>query len=112
MDYGVKCFIRSPLTRGCIHEKTKPRHFTFYVSFLDLSSLAVGGDELSRMTKTLGPKQWSRSARKNYWIRFSDHTFGKISFRMHAGGDHFAVIEGFRNPSPNDRNLEPKLDSR
>ncbi len=31
---------------------------------------------------------------------------------MIAGGDHFAVIQGFRNPTPEDRNLEPKLDER
>lgn len=64
------------------------------------------------MPKTLDAKRWSSRANKNYWLRFSDNTFGKISFMMIAGGDHFAVINGFRNPSPNDRNLEPKLDAR
>lgn len=64
------------------------------------------------MPKTLDPKQWSSRGNKNYWLRFSDNTFGKISFMMIARGDHFTVINGFRNPSPNDRNLEPKLDAR
>jgi hypothetical protein len=64
------------------------------------------------MPKTLDPKQWSSRASKSYWLRFADNTFGKVSFMMIARGDHFAVINGFRNPSPNDRNLEPKLDDR
>ncbi len=64
------------------------------------------------MPKSLAPKEWNSRAKKTYWLRFPDNTFGKISFMMIARGDHFAQIEGFRNPSPNDRNLEPKLDDR
>lgn len=64
------------------------------------------------MPKTLDPKQWNSRASKNYWLRFPDSTFGKIRFMMVARGDHFAVINGFRNPTPNDRNLEPKLDTK
>ncbi|MES2707735.1 MAG: carboxypeptidase-like regulatory domain-containing protein [Verrucomicrobiota bacterium] len=61
------------------------------------------------MPKTLDVKQWSSRVSKSYWLRFPDNTFAKIGFRMNARGDHFAVIDGSRNPSPNDRNLEPKL---
>lgn len=64
------------------------------------------------MPKTLDSKMWSSRANKHYWMRFSDGTFGKVSFKMIAGGDHFTVIDGFRNPSPNDRNLEPKMNLR
>ena len=64
------------------------------------------------MPKTLDVKEWSSDTQKSYWLRFPDNTFGKIVFRMIAGGDHFAVIDGSRNPSPNDRNLEPKFESR
>lgn len=64
------------------------------------------------MPKTLERKLWNRRVSKSYWLHFPDNTFGKISFMMNARGDHFAVINGFRNPSPNDRNLEPKLDAR
>lgn len=64
------------------------------------------------MPKTLDRKLWNRRASKNFWLRFPDKTFGRISFLMIAGGDHFAVIQGFRNPTPEDRNLEPKLDER
>lgn len=64
------------------------------------------------MPKTLDAKTWNSRSNKTYWMRFSDGTFGKISFMMIARGDHFAVVNGFRNPSPNDRNLEPKLDTR
>jgi len=64
------------------------------------------------MPKTLAPKQWNSRVDKTYWLRFPDHTFGKISFMMIARGDHFAVIHGHRNPSPDDANLEPKPDGR
>ncbi len=59
------------------------------------------------MPKTLDPRLWQSDSSRNYWLRFDDNTFGRIRFRMIAGGDHFAVIEGFRNPTPNERNLEP-----
>lgn len=64
------------------------------------------------MPKTLDRKLWNSRARKNFWLRFPDNTFGRISFTMIARGDHFAVIQGFHNPTPKDLNLEPKLDER
>lgn len=62
------------------------------------------------MPKSLAPKQWSSRAKKFYWLSFPDNTFGKIDFMMNARGEHFMVFQGFRNPTPKDRNLEPKLD--
>jgi hypothetical protein len=64
------------------------------------------------MPKSLDRKVWNSRVNKSYWLRFPDNTFGKISFMMNARGDHFAVINGFRNPTQNDQNLEPKLDAR
>lgn len=64
------------------------------------------------MPRSLGPQNWRDAETKNYWIQLPDNSFAKVRFRMMAGGDHFAVVDGFRNPSPNDRNLEPKLDDR
>lgn len=64
------------------------------------------------MPKTLDAKKWNSRASKNYWLLFPDNTFGKIRFQMIARGDHFSIIDGFRNPSTKDRNLEPKLDDR
>ncbi|MCE9518199.1 MAG: carboxypeptidase-like regulatory domain-containing protein [Verrucomicrobia bacterium] len=64
------------------------------------------------MPKTLDSKKWNSRANRHYWLRFPDNTLGKVDLMMIAGGDHFAVVNGFRNPSPNDRNLEPKLDAR
>lgn len=61
------------------------------------------------MRKTLDRNLWSSRVTKNYWLRFTDGSFGRIQFGMFARGEHFAVIEGFRNPSPGDRNLEPLL---
>ena len=64
------------------------------------------------MPKSLGVKQWSRESTKRYWLHFPDNTFAKIEFRMIAAGDHFADIGGYRNPTANIRNLEPKLSNR
>lgn len=64
------------------------------------------------MPKTLDVKLWSSDVSKSYWLRLSDNTYAKIGFRMIAGGDHFAEVEGWHNPTPNDRNLEPILKER
>ncbi len=59
------------------------------------------------MPKSLGGKKWSSRATRSYWLRFADNTFARIEFQMIARGDHFASIEGYRNPTANIRNLEP-----
>jgi len=64
------------------------------------------------MPKSLDVKMWHSDVTRNYWLRFPDNTFGRIEFRMIAGGDHFAVIGGYRNPTANPRNLEAKRDAR
>lgn len=60
------------------------------------------------MPKSLDVKIWNSRAIKKYWLRFPDNTFARVQFDMHSRGDHYANIEGFRNPTPNTRNLEPK----
>ena len=70
---------------------------------------ASEGAAVIDMPKSLGAKKWHSEATRNYWLRFPDNTFARIEFRMIAGGDHFAVIGGYRNPSATVRNLEPKL---
>jgi hypothetical protein len=64
------------------------------------------------MPKSLGVKKWFSRATRNYWLRFPDNTFGRIEFQMIARGDHFADIGGYRNPTANIRNLEPKVVDR
>ncbi len=64
------------------------------------------------MPKSMDEKEWNSRVDKRLWIQFSDRTYAKISFMMNARGDHFVVVEGHRNPTPNDRNLEPKLNDR
>lgn len=64
------------------------------------------------MPKTLGSKSWNSRASKKLWLRFSDGSHAKINLMMNAWGDHFAVLDGYRNPTPNDRNLEPSPDAR
>lgn len=64
------------------------------------------------MPKTLDAKSWSSRVNKKLWLRFADGTYAKINFMMNARGDHFAVLNGYRNPTPNDRNMEPTPDTR
>lgn len=64
------------------------------------------------MPKSLGVKIWNSRVIKSYWLRFPDNTFAKVQFDMHTRGEHYANIEGFRSPTPNDRNLEPHVRER
>lgn len=64
------------------------------------------------MPTTLDVKVWRSRVEKKYWLRFPDNTYGRVEFSMHSGGDHFAIIEGYRNPASNDRNLESKIEER
>jgi len=64
------------------------------------------------MPKSMDEKEWNSRADKRLWFQFPDRTYARISFMMNARGDHFAVVEGHRNPTPNDRNLETKLNDR
>lgn len=84
---------------------------------LDEHSFLAPGDGYAQlavidMPKSLDRKVWNSRVNKCYWLRFPDNTFGRITFMMIARGDHFAVINGVRNPNPNERNLEPKLDAK
>lgn len=64
------------------------------------------------MPKNLDPKSWSSRANKKLWLRFADGTYAKLNFMMNARGDHFAVLDGYRNPTPDDRNLEPTTETQ
>ena len=64
------------------------------------------------MPKSMDSKSWSDRATKHFWVHFTDGTYGRISFEMIAGGDHFAMLDGYRNPTPNDRNLESNFEAR
>lgn len=49
---------------------------------------------------------WGDSAERSYFIRFNDGVHARVTFRMHAGGDHFVVWESHLNPKPGSRTLE------
>jgi hypothetical protein len=59
------------------------------------------------MPSSLGDN-WSDIVKKYYWIKLENNTYAKVLFKMIAFGDHFCAIEGHHNPTPGDRNLEPK----
>ncbi len=58
------------------------------------------------MSALLPQSEWKDFSRQSYFVRFNDNTFARIKTEMIAGGDYFAVIEGYYNPKPGSRNLE------
>lgn len=60
--------------------------------------------ELIEMPKTL-EKEWKSEARRGFYVKLGTGTYGRMSFTMIAGGDHFFEIESFVNPTGS-RNLE------
>jgi hypothetical protein len=48
---------------------------------------------------------WGAEVERHYFIHTADGKFGRLIFRMIAGGDHFCLIESYWNPSGS-RNLE------
>jgi hypothetical protein len=50
---------------------------------------------------------WKSDVELKFYYRLADGRFGRMTFSMIAGGDHFCMIESFLNPTGS-RNLEPK----
>jgi hypothetical protein len=48
---------------------------------------------------------WGTSAKRSYFLALANGNYGRMTFEMVAGGDHFFQIESFLNPSRS-RNLE------
>ncbi len=42
---------------------------------------------------------WSRSAKRNYFLKLANGNYARMNFEMVAGGDHFFQLESFLNPS-------------
>lgn len=51
-------------------------------------------------------ERWQSQFQGNYFVRLADGRFGRLTFRMVAGGDHFFRLESFINPKLGSRNLE------
>lgn len=50
-------------------------------------------------------EQWRSEAIRKYFVKLGNGLYGRVSFLMIAGGDHFCRIESYVNPSGS-RNLE------
>ncbi len=61
------------------------------------------------MPLTIERLLWKSDVSKRYWVKFNDGIHANVRIRMIAAGDHFAVIQGYLNPTPGSRNLEPDL---
>ena len=49
--------------------------------------------------------RWQSDVERRYFFKLPNSTYGRLTFAMIVGGDHFCIIEGFINPSGS-RNLE------
>ena len=68
---------------------------------------ADGYQESDEIDMTLATaEKWQRDIARQYFIRTANGRYGRLTFRMIAGGDHFCVIDSVLNPSGS-RNLEP-----
>jgi hypothetical protein len=62
-----------------------------------------GFDEVTMGRDSLN---WRQRFKREYFVRFPDGTFARMSFEFTSGGDHFCVIKSFLNPRSGSRNLE------
>jgi hypothetical protein len=60
-------------------------------------------DEIDMTIAATG--HWQSDITRNYFILTADGRYGRLTFRMIAGGDHFCRVESYFNPSGS-RNLE------
>jgi hypothetical protein len=50
---------------------------------------------------------WTSDVNLECFYRLADGRYGRMTFSMIAGGDHFCMIDSFLNPTGS-RNLEPR----
>ena len=65
----------------------------------------MGSDAID-MPASLPANEWHGIVERSYFIRFNDGVFARVTFEIHAGGDHFVVWSSFMNPRKGSRILE------
>ena len=56
----------------------------------------MGSDAID-MPASLPANEWHGIVERSYFIRFNDGVFARVTFEIHAGGDHFVVWSSFMN---------------
>lgn len=93
--YNWRCRI-SVLTGGLVERKER---FDF--------EAPIDGYKLSdEIVMPQTAERWQPQVQKEYFIKLADGRYGRIQFKMLAGGDHYFKLESFLNPKPGSRNLE------
>lgn len=57
-----------------------------------------------RMPRNAG--RWKDSFEENYFVKLANGSYARMRFRLTTGGDHFASLTSYLNPTPGSRNLE------
>lgn len=50
--------------------------------------------------------KWRDRFEETFFVKLANGNFARMRFQMIAGGNHFAVVESYYNPTPGNRNLE------
>ena len=50
--------------------------------------------------------KWRDRFEQTYFVKLTSGNYARMRFQMIAGGNHFAVVESYYNPTPGSRNLE------
>ena len=66
-----------------------------YAQFVEFAMPATGVDG-----------KWRDRFEETFFIKLANGNYARMRFQMIAGGNHFAVVESYYNPTPGSRNLE------
>jgi hypothetical protein len=50
--------------------------------------------------------KWRDRFEETFFVKLANGNYARMRFQMIAGGNHFAVVESYYNPTPGSRNLE------
>jgi hypothetical protein len=67
---------------------------------------AEGYQEYFELAVFANAQGWRRSLQKEFFVRFSDNRFARVSLVLFTRGNPALRIESFLNPTPGSRNLE------
>jgi hypothetical protein len=73
---------------------------------LDFQAPEAGYEPSETISMPANSAQWSNSAKRSYFVKFSDGTYARVDLTMITGDDPFLIWKSYLNPKPADRNLE------
>lgn len=93
--YDWRCVISVP--GGGLMERTDELNFT---------APADGYRSTDEIVMTKTTPRWDSGAWKDYFIKRTDGTFGRVKILIATGASNFVRFESYLNPTPGDRNLQ------